>query len=99
MMFNNIWWLRGAAAAPGGRSIIAFTSAIQGKSSRHSRIIPRLQEGTITSVPRYDVGSVATEYGIAELKGKTLAQRADALIAIAHPDFRDELEKARRKID
>ena len=92
-------WLRGAAAAPGGRSIIAFTSAIQGKSSRHSRIIPRLQEGTITSVPRYDVGSVATEYGIAELKGKTLAQRADALIAIAHPDFRDELEKARRKID
>jgi len=92
-------WLRGAAAAPGGRSIIAFTSAIQGKSSRHSRIIPRLQEGTITSVPRYDVGSVATEYGIAELKGKTLAQRAHALIAIAHPDFRDELEKARRKID
>jgi 4-hydroxybutyrate CoA-transferase len=92
-------WLRGAAAAPGGRSIIAFTSAIQGKSSRHSRIIPRLQEGTITSVPRYDVDAIATEYGIAELKGKTLSQRANALIAISHPDFRDELEKASRKID
>lgn len=91
-------WLRGAAAAPGGRSIIAFTSTIQGKTSRNSRIIPRLQEGTITSVPRYDVDCIATEYGIAELKGKTLAQRARALISIAHPDFRDELEKARRGV-
>ena len=92
-------WLRGAAAATGGRSIIAFTSAIQGKTSRHSRIIPRLQEGTITSVPRYDVDCIATEYGIAELKGKTLAQRAKALTAIAHPDFREDLERARRGVE
>lgn len=92
-------WLRGAAAAPGGRSIIAFTSAIQGKTSLHSRIIPRLQEGTITSVPRYDVDCIATEYGIAELKGKTLAQRAKALTAIAHPDFREDLERDRRGVD
>lgn len=92
-------WLRGAAMAPGGRSIIAFTSAIQGKTSRHSRIIPRLQEGTITSVPRYDVDCIATEYGIAELKGKTLAQRAKALTAIAHPDFRQDLERARRGVE
>jgi len=91
-------WLRGAAAAPGGRSIIAFTSSVQGKTSRISRIIPRLQEGTVTSIPRYDVDCIATEYGIAELKGKTLAQRAHALISIAHPDFREELERARRGI-
>ena len=92
-------WLRGAALAPGGRSVIAFTSSIQGKSSRHSRIIPQLQEGTITSVPRYDVDCVATEYGIAELRGRTLAQRAQALTSIAHPDFRNELEKARHHRD
>ena len=92
-------WLRGAAAAPGGRSIIAFTSTIQGRASRNSRVIPRLGEGTITSVPRYDVDCIATEYGIAELRGRTLAQRADALISIAHPDFREELEKAWRGVD
>jgi 4-hydroxybutyrate CoA-transferase len=91
-------WLRGAAAAPNGRSIIAFTSSIRGKTSHISRILPRLGEGTITSVPRYDVDCVATEHGIAELKGKTLSQRAEALISIAHPEFRDELEKARRGI-
>lgn len=92
-------WLRGAAAAPNGRSVIAFTSSIKGKTSHISRIVPRLIEGTAVSVPRYDVDCVATEYGIAELKGKTLAQRAEALISIAHPEFRDELQKARRGID
>jgi len=92
-------WLRGAAAAPGGRSIIAFTSTIQGRASRNSRVIPRLQEGTVTSIPRYDVDCIATEYGIAELKGKTLAQRAQALISIAHPDYREDLEKAWRGVD
>jgi 4-hydroxybutyrate CoA-transferase len=91
-------WLRGAAVAPNGRSIIAFNSAIKGKTSSVSRIVHRLGEGTVTSVSRYDVDMVSTEYGIAELKGKTLAQRAKALIAIAHPDFREGLEKAWRGI-
>ena len=58
----------------------------------------RLGEGTITSASRYDVDMVATEYGIAELRGKTLTQRAKALIAIAHPEFREGLEKAWRGI-
>lgn len=91
-------WLRGAAVAPNGRSIIAFGSAIKGKTSNVSRIVAKLGEGTITSVSRYDVDMVATEYGIAELKGKTIAQRARALIAIAHPEFREGLEKAWRGI-
>ena len=91
-------WLRGAAVAPNGRSIIAFNSAIKGKTSNVSRIVYRLGEGTVTSVSRYDVDMVATEYGIAELKGKTLTQRAKALIVIAHPDFREGLEKAWRGI-
>ena len=91
-------WLRGAAVAPNGHSIIAFVSAIKGKTSNVSRIVYRLGEGTITSASRYDVDMVATEYGIAELRGKTLTQRAKALIAIAHPDFREGLEKAWRGI-
>ena len=91
-------WLRGAAVAPNGRSIIAFNSSIKGKTANVSRIVAKLGEGTITSVSRYDVDMVATEYGIAELKGKTIAQRAKALIAIAHPDFRESLEKAWRGI-
>ena len=61
--------------------------------------MPHFGDGTITSVPRYDVDCVATEYGIAELKGKTLNERARSLIAIAHPDFREQLEKAWRRID
>jgi 4-hydroxybutyrate CoA-transferase len=91
-------WLRGAAVAPNGRSIIAFNSSIRGKTSNVSRIVAHLGEGTITSVSRYDVDMVATEYGIAELKGRTIAQRARALIAIAHPEFRESLEKAWRGI-
>jgi acyl-CoA hydrolase len=91
-------WLRGAAQAPNGRSIIAFTSSIRGKTSHVSRIVPHLSEGTAVSVPRYDVDCVATEFGIAELKGRTLNERARALISIAHPNFREELEKAWRGI-
>jgi 4-hydroxybutyrate CoA-transferase len=89
-------WIRGAALAPGGKSIIAFGSTARGKTSR---IVPRLKEGTIISTPRYDVDYIVTEYGIAELKGKTLSQRAEALISIAHPDFREELERAWRGKD
>ena len=89
-------WIRGAALAPGGKSIIAFGSTARGKTSR---IVPRLKEGTIISTPRYDVDYIVTEYGIAELKGKTLSQRAQALISIAHPDFREELERAWRGED
>ena len=91
-------WLRGAAQAPNGRSIIAFTSSIRGKTSHVSRIVPHLSEGTAVSVPRYEVDCVATEFGIAELKGRTLSERARALISIAHPNFREGLEKAWRGI-
>lgn len=86
-------WIRGAALAPSGKSIIAVTSMVRGKSSR---IVARFKEGTIVTTPRYDVDYIVTEYGIAELKGKTLSQRAQALTAIAHPDFRVELDRAWR---
>ena len=86
-------WIRGAALAPRGKAIIAFPSTVRGKASR---ILARFKEGAIISTPRYDVDYIVTEHGIAELKGKTLSERTQALISIAHPDFREELEKARR---
>lgn len=83
---------RGALLSSGGKSIIALASATRGGKS--SKIVPLLKEGSIVSTPRYDVQYIVTEYGVAELWGKTINQRMDALIAIAHPRFRDELKRA-----
>ena len=83
-------FVRGANASIGGLSIIACRStANQGTVSR---IVPQL-DGPVTT-PRNDVHTIVTEYGRAELRGKTLRQRAEAMIAIAHPRFRDELAKS-----
>jgi 4-hydroxybutyrate CoA-transferase len=73
----------------GGRSITALTAtAGRGKISR---LVPSFERGTPVTLPRYMADTVVTEFGIAELKGKTLRQRAEALIAIAHPDFQERL--------
>ena len=85
-------FVRGAALSKGGKSIIALPSTT--KSGKNSKIVSRFNEGTIVSTPRHDVQYVVTEYGIADLWGKTLSQRMDALISIAHPDFRDDLYQA-----
>ena len=62
-----------------------------------SRVVPELAPGTVVTAPRSCVHYVVTEYGIADLRGKSLGRRARELIAIAHPDFRAELiEQARR---
>lgn len=83
-------FVRGANASKGGRSIIACRStAAQGTVSR---IVPRL-DGPVTT-PRNDVRWIVTEWGAADLYGKSLRERADALIAIAHPAFRDELARS-----
>jgi len=79
---------RGAAMSPGGKSILMMTSTTD--NGRSSRIIPQML-ATAVVVPRGDVQFVATEYGVVNLFGKTLQERAMALISIAHPDFRDEL--------
>jgi acyl-CoA hydrolase len=81
-------FMRGSAAAPGGKSILMLPStASQGKESR---IVPLLHDTAIV-VPRSDVQHVVTEFGAVNLFGKSLQERAMALISIAHPDFRDEL--------
>lgn len=62
-------------------------------SVRKSRVVLDLPGGTIVTVPRTDVMYAVTEYGIVSLKGKAVAERAKAMMSIAHPDFREELER------
>lgn len=86
---GQIDFIRGASNAKDGKSIIAIPStAAHGKVSR---IVPFINHGAAVTTSRNDVHYVITEYGIAQLRGKTLQERARALIKIAHPKFRDEL--------
>ncbi|MGE0683140.1 MAG: acetyl-CoA hydrolase/transferase family protein [Candidatus Binatia bacterium] len=88
-------FLRGTARARGGKPIIALPA-----TARHnelSRIVPQLQAGAGVVTTRGDVHYVVTEFGVAHLYGKTLRQRARALIDIAHPQFRDSLEQAAKE--
>jgi len=89
---GQVDFVRGAALSPGGRSIIAMPSTARG--GKISRIVPTLALGTYITTNRHDVEYIATEYGIVRLFGLSLRQRAEALISIAHPDFREELYKA-----
>lgn len=88
---GQVDFVRGASRAKGGRAIIAMPStAGHGKISK---IVPLLDEGAAVTTSRNDVDYIVTEFGIASLKGKTLRQRARALINIAHPAFRESLIK------
>lgn len=93
---GQIPFIIGTWLSRGGRSITVLPSTAQG--GKTSRIMPALPEGTAVTIQRNCADYVVTEYGVAHLKGKTLRQRADALIAIAHPDFRPELKKAAKRI-
>jgi len=88
------------AYSEGGRSVSVLPSSSVPSSggSRLSRIVPVLAPGTPVTVPRTFVDYVVTEYGIAELRGKTLAERAHAISEIAHPDFSDELRTRAREL-
>jgi 4-hydroxybutyrate CoA-transferase len=82
----------GAARAPGGLAVIALPSTVRGGTV--SRIVPRLREGSSVTTPRYLADYVVTEHGVATLRGKSVAERARVLIAMAHPAFKDELERS-----
>ena len=89
-------FMRGAALAPGGRAIIALPSTA-GRDGSVSRITPHLAEGAGVVTTRAHVRTVVTEFGIAELWGKSLRERAKALIAVAHPDHREMLTSEARR--
>lgn len=84
-------FIRGASLSPGGKPIIALTSRTK---KGESRIVPTLKPGAGVVTTRQHVHYVITEFGIADLYGKTLHERARALIEIAHPDDREMLERA-----
>jgi 4-hydroxybutyrate CoA-transferase len=82
-------FVEGAAYSPGGVSIVALPSTTE--DGRRSKVVTRLAAAAAVTIPRHCVDVVITEFGAARLRGRTLAQRAEALIAIAHPDFRASL--------
>ena len=86
---GQVDFVRGAALSKNGRSIIAMPSTA--KNNTISKIVPTIEDKSAITTTRNDVNCIVTEYGIAFLKGKTLKERAKALIRIAHPNFRDWL--------
>lgn len=88
---GQVDFIRGAARSDGGKPIIALPSAT--KDFKISRIVPTLKQGAGVVTSRGDVHYVVTEYGVANLYGKTIQERAKMLIKLAHPSFREELTK------
>lgn len=92
---GQVDFVRGASMSKGGKSFLAMPSTAA--NGTISRIKCHLGEGSPVTTSRYDVHYVCTEYGVVDLRGKTLRERATSLISIAHPAFREELEYEARK--
>jgi acyl-CoA hydrolase len=90
---GQLQFVRGAYASPGGKSFICLSSTYDKRGERRSRIVLNLTPGNVVTTPRSDIMYIVTEYGMVNLKGKSVAERARALIGIAHPDFRAGLER------
>ena len=86
-------FVRGAYASKGGKSFICLASTYEKRGERKSRIVLNLTSGNIVTTTRSDMMYVVTEYGMVNLKGLSVADRALALIRLAHPDFREDLER------
>ena len=92
---GQVDFITGAMEAEHGRAFLAMHATFTDKTGKmHSNIIPHFTGGDIITTPRTQAPNIVTEYGIASLPGKTTWQRAEALVNIAHPDFRDELIRA-----
>lgn len=89
--------MRGAYASSGGKSFICLSSIYERRGVRKSRIVLDLTLGNIVTTPRSDMVYIVTEFGIVNLKGQSVADRAKALISIAHPVYREDLEREARE--
>jgi acyl-CoA hydrolase len=90
---GQLQFVRGAYASKGGKSFMCLASTYDKRGERRSRIVTALTRGNVVTTPRTDMMYVVTEYGMVNLKGRSIAERARLLISIAHPDFREGLEK------
>jgi acyl-CoA hydrolase len=94
---GQVDFMRGATLAPDGKAILALPATALG--GRQSRIVGHLQPGAMQTLSQGHVHYVVTEYGVAQLYGQSLRERARRLIQIAHPAFRDELEAFARGLN
>ncbi len=94
---GQLQFVRGAYASKGGKSFICLPSTYDKRGKPQSRVVCGLTAGAVVTTPRTDTMYVATEYGMVNLKGKSVAERAKAMISIAHPDFREALEREARE--
>ena len=92
---GQVDFVRGAKMSKGGKSIIACYATAKGGTI--SKIVPTLKAGTIVTTSRTDVDYVVTEFGVAHMRGSSLRKRAQELINIAHPDFREQLRDEYKK--
>jgi acyl-CoA hydrolase len=93
---GQLQFVRGAYSSVGGKSFICLSSTFERAHHRESRFSVSLTPGNIVTTPRTDTMYVVTEFGIVNLKGKSVPERAVALIGIAHPDYRENLERDAR---
>lgn len=89
-------FVRGAYASKGGKAIMTLYSTA--KDDSVSRIVPFLEQGATVTTPRMDVHYLCTEYGLVNLKHRSVGERAELIISIAHPKFRDELSRSAEKM-
>ena len=94
---GQLQFVRGAYASNDGKSFICLASTYERRGVRRSRIVLDLTPGNVVTTPRSDVMYLVTEYGMLNLKGKSVAERARAIIGLAHPDFREGLEEQARQ--
>ncbi|MEI6343342.1 MAG: acetyl-CoA hydrolase/transferase C-terminal domain-containing protein [Verrucomicrobiota bacterium] len=95
---GQLQFVRGAYASQGGKSFLCLPSTRTRRDGTvESRIVAALEPGTVVTTPRTDVMYVATEWGVVNLKGKSVPERVRALISVAHPDFREELARRARE--
>jgi acyl-CoA hydrolase len=93
---GQLQFIRGAYASKGGKSFVCMSSTYERDGVRRSRVVFNLTPGNIVTAPRSDMMFVVTEFGMVNLKGRSIPERAKAMISLAHPDYRDELERDAR---
>jgi acyl-CoA hydrolase len=94
---GQLQFVRAAYASDNGKAFICLSSTYERHGIRKSRIVLSLTPGNIVTTPRSDMMYVVTEYGMVNLKGKSVADRAKSLISIAHPGYREQLEREARE--